>query len=177
MAGLTALLEASTNDAYRTSRGLWPVEHDPAIPGPSLEDLARTIAKDTGIAVTFEKNCHCTLCTNPNVTTLYRIAQEALSNAVKHACAGTIHIELRCPAQGGIALCVRDDGIGRAASARQTPSKGGLGLSIMAHRAGIIHADLHIEDGPDHGTVVTCVSPCKEAAALARKTEKTGSSG
>jgi len=166
MASLTALLEASTNDAYRTSRGLWPVEHDPATPGPSLEDLARTIAKDTGITVTFGKDCHCGQCTNPNVTTLYRIAQEALSNAVKHACADTIRIELRCFGQGEITLTVRDDGIGREAAAQQTPSKGGLGLRIMAHRAAIIHADLQIKDDSDHGTVVTCIAPCAVAPTL-----------
>ncbi|MCG2741054.1 MAG: ATP-binding protein [Syntrophaceae bacterium] len=169
MASLTALLEASTNDAYRTSRGLWPVEHDPATPGPSLEELARTIAKDTGITVTFEKDCHCVQCTNPNVTTLYRIAQEALSNAVKHACASTIRIELRCFAQGEITLSVRDDGIGREAAARQTSSKGGLGLRIMAHRAAIIHADLQIKDDSNHGTVVTCIAPCTVAATIKRK--------
>lgn len=166
MSCLTALLEASTNDAYHASRGLWPVEHNPATPGPSLEDLAQTIAKDTGITVTFEKDCACGQCTNPNVTTLYRIAQEALSNAVKHACAGTIRIELRCTAQGEITLTVRDDGIGREATARQTPSKGGMGLHIMAHRAGIIHADLQIKDDSNHGTVVTCIAPCAVAPTL-----------
>ncbi|WP_207263854.1 7TM diverse intracellular signaling domain-containing protein [Desulfovibrio sp. Huiquan2017] len=169
MASLTAMLEEASNDAYRTSRGLWPVEHDPATPGPSLEDLARTIARDTGIAVTFENDCHCTQCTNPNVTTLYRIAQEALSNAVKHARAGAIRMQLRCPEQGGIALIVRDDGIGRDEAARQTRSKGGLGLSIMAHRAGMIQADLRIEDESGHGTKVTCIAPCVVAAALDQK--------
>jgi signal transduction histidine kinase len=169
MASLTAMLETSTNNAYRTSHGLWPVEHSPTAPGPSLEDLARTIVRDTGITVIFEKKCHCAQCSNPNATTLYRIAQEALSNAVKHACADTINIELRCSAQGKITLTVRDDGIGREATARQVPSKGGLGLSIMAHRAGIIHADLEITDNVDHGTVVTCIAPCAVAATLDRK--------
>ena len=169
MASLTTLLDASTDDAYRTSRGLWPVEHDPSGPGPSLEDLARTVARDTGIAVTFERHCHCGQCTNPHVTTLYRIAQEALTNAVKHARAEIIHMDLRCPVQGGISLTVRDNGVGREATARHGASNGGLGLGIMAHRAGIIHADLHIEDGPDHGTVVTCVAPCDVAARLNRK--------
>ena len=125
MDSLAALLDASTDDAYRTSRGLWPVEHDPAMPGPSLDDLARRIAKDTGIDVRLEMRRHCGRCTNPNMRTLYRIAQEALTNAAKHAQAHTIRVRLRCPAQDGVILTVRDDGIGRTASARQGARTGG----------------------------------------------------
>lgn len=165
MASLAALLDASTDDAYRTSRGLWPVEHDPATPGPSLDDLARRIAKDTGINVRLEMRRHCGQCTNPNMRTLYRIAQEALTNAAKHAQARTIRVQLFCPAQGGVTLTVRDDGIGRKASARQGARMGGLGLGIMAHRADVIHAKLTIEDAPRGGTVVTCAAPCDKHAS------------
>lgn len=165
MDSLAALLDASTDDAYRTSRGLWPVEHDPAMPGPSLDDLARRIAKDTGIDVRLEMRRHCGRCTNPNMRTLYRIAQEALTNAAKHAQAHTIRVRLRCPAQDGVILTVRDDGIGRTASARQGARTGGLGLGIMAHRAGVIHAKLTIEDAPQGGTIVTCAAPCDKHAS------------
>ncbi|WP_319542102.1 7TM diverse intracellular signaling domain-containing protein [uncultured Pseudodesulfovibrio sp.] len=164
MANLTEMLESSTNTAYRTSHGLWPLEHASTTPGLSLEDLACSIFRDTGITVTFEKDCHCAQCNNPNATTLYRIAQEALSNAVKHSRADTIRIEFRCAGQGEITLVVSDDGVGRDAAAQQTSSKVGLGFSIMAHRAGIINADLHISDDPDHGTVVTCIAPCTVGA-------------
>ncbi|WP_174410698.1 sensor histidine kinase [Desulfovibrio psychrotolerans] len=165
MASLVALLDASTDDAYRTSRGLWPVEHDPAMPGPSLDDLARRIAKDTGINVRFEMRRYCGQCTNPNMRTLYRIAQEALTNAAKHAQAQTIRVKLRCPAQDGVTLTVCDDGIGRTASARKGTRMGGLGLGIMAHRADVIHAKLTIEDAPQGGTVVTCAAPCDKLAS------------
>jgi len=167
MASLAALLNASTDDAYRTSRGLWPVEHDPTIPGPSLDDLARRIAKDTGIDVQLEMHRHCGQCTNPNIRTLYRIAQEALTNAAKHAQAHTISLKLRCPVQEGVTLTVQDDGIGRTASARQGSRMGGLGLGIMAHRASVIHAQLTIEDAPRGGTIVTCAAPCDKHTAPA----------
>jgi len=166
MAELTAMLEASTNNAYRTSLGLWPVEHAPATPGAALEKLARSILKDTEIAVTFEIDCPCAQCTNPNATTLHRIAQEALANAVKHACADTIGMGLRCSAGGDVTLTIRDNGIGRETAARQASSDSGLGLSIMAHRADIIQADLQIADAPGHGTVVTCTAPCALAATM-----------
>lgn len=169
MADLRELLDASADDAYRTSRGLWPVEHDPSAPGPSLDDLARRIAKDTGTAVHFERQLGCGQCANPNVTTLYRIAQEALANAAKHSRASEIRMELRCPVAGGVRLTVRDDGIGREAAGRGHDARAkkpgdGLGLGIMAHRAAIIQAELRIGDAPGGGTVVTCVAPC----ALAR---------
>ncbi|WP_231117169.1 sensor histidine kinase [Pseudodesulfovibrio alkaliphilus] len=160
VASLAALLDASTDDAYRTSRGLWPVEHDPAMPGPSLDDLVRRIARDTGADVRIERHRHCGQCTNSNMSTLYRIAQEALTNAAKHAQAHTIRVKLHCSAQDGITLTVCDDGIGRTASARQSSRGGGLGLGIMAHRAGVIHAKLTIEDAPQGGTIVTCAAPC-----------------
>jgi signal transduction histidine kinase len=172
MAKLDEILKASADDAYRTSRGLWPVEHDPSAPGPSLEDLARRIAKDSGVAVHFEKHFHCVECTNPSITMLYRIAQEALTNAVKHAQPKTIHMELRCPAENGVALTVRDDGIGRKATFLGESPGEGLGLSIMAHRAGIIHAALRIEDGPDGGTVVNCVAPCALTQTITLKKTK-----
>jgi signal transduction histidine kinase len=108
---------------------------------------------------------HCGQCTNPNMRTLYRIAQEALTNAAKHAQARTIRVRLHCPAQDGVTLTVRDDGIGRTASAQQGFRTGGLGLGIMAHRAGVIHAKLTIEDAPRGGTIVTCAAPCDKHAS------------
>ncbi len=100
----------------------------------------------------FERQLGCGQCANPNVTTLYRIAQEALANAAKHARASEIRVELRCPVAGGVQLAVRDDGIGREAAQRgkdETAGPGeGLGLGIMAHRAAIIQAELRIEDAP-----------------------------
>ena len=172
MATLDEILKASADDAYRTSRGLWPVEHDPAVPGPSLEDLARRMSRDSGIDVSFERHCHCARCINPSMTTLYRIAQEALTNAVKHAHPNTIRMELRCPDGNGVTLTVRDDGIGMKAASQGEGLGEGLGLGIMGHRAGIIHADLRIEDGPDGGTVVTCAAPCEEAETINLGREK-----
>lgn len=156
---LTELLKDATQAAYQTARGLFPVEHDAALPGPSLENLLRTIAKDTGIEVTFTKDFFCKKCTNPNMTPLYRIAQEALTNAVKHAQATHICLNLRCNAYRWVELSVVDNGIGRNAAC---PTLGGLGMSIMAHRANLIGAELRVEDGPHGGTIVTCRAPCNE---------------
>lgn len=172
LAELADLLNTSTDDAYRTSRGLWPVEHDTSQAGPSLESLVRSITKATGIKVTFEKEYFCKKCMNPNVTPLYRIAQEALTNAVKHSQSHCIQVRLICHGDGKIKLSVQDDGIGYDVAT----SKGeGLGTSIMAHRAKIIDAELHIISFPQSGTYVSCAAPCSVLTISNQNSERSAS--
>ena len=99
--------------AYDLSRGLWPVEHDPKGTGPSLEELARRFGESTGIVVDFAQHLLCATCVNPHLVQLYRIAQEAVTNAVKHAKPNRIRIRLRCGKERTLTLSVRDDGVGR----------------------------------------------------------------
>lgn len=161
---LTHLLRDAADDAYRISRGLWPVEHDPSVPGPSLDDLVRNVAQTSGIAIAFRQSLQCAKCVNPNATPLYRIAQEALANAVKHAKASHIEVFLCCEAAGGLVMTVSDDGVGRRAAKR---SDGGLGLAIMAHRAQIIGATLRIDEASGGGTRVQCTAACPRTDAAA----------
>ncbi len=82
---------------------------------------------------------------------LYRIAQEALNNVVKHAAASQVTMSV-CKADGGIALRVRDDG--RGFRARDIPP-GHFGLGTMQERAESMGAALTIESEPEEGTVVS----------------------
>src|SRR5690606_35309874 len=82
---------------------------------------------------------------------LYRIAQEAVGNALRHAQATKITIRLE-QTTSSVVLSVIDDGRGFARS----PSSGGIGLRVMEHRANAIGADLTVDRGPDAGVVVTC---------------------
>ncbi len=86
-------------------------------------------------------------------TNLYRIAQEAITNAIKHGKARRITIAL---ASGEEALTLRVDNDGLAFPAGQVAGKG-MGLSIMHYRAEMIEGSLEIQQGPDGGTSVTCV--------------------
>lgn len=158
---LVELLTVSTSNARRTARGLWPVEHDASMSGPSLESLVRAINKTTDINVSFEKQCHCEKCTNQLLTPLYRIAQESLANCVKHSQAQEILVKLTCCGDGRLTLFVHDDGIGYDTAAEAE----GLGTSIMAHRAKIIGAQLHVSSTPQIGTRVLCEAPCTEILA------------
>jgi signal transduction histidine kinase len=88
-------------------------------------------------------------------THLYRIAQESISNAIKHGQAR--HILLRLEASDdGVTLTVQDDGRGLLADWSQSR---GLGLRIMAHRATMIGAKFTIGPAPEGGTRVACALP------------------
>jgi signal transduction histidine kinase len=90
---------------------------------------------------------------------LYRIAQEAISNAIRHGAAK--HIVIRLEVENGeIALTVTDDGIGLP---QNRENKKGIGLHIMAYRASMIGASFKIERQPGRGTRVTCQLPSTPA--------------
>jgi signal transduction histidine kinase len=80
---------------------------------------------------------------------LYRIAQEAINNVVKHAQASRAGITLDDDG-GKITLQIQDNGIGF--NVKVQPQ--GLGLSIMHERAEDIDATLHINSQPDKGTKI-----------------------
>lgn len=154
---IAALLKDSVSQAYALSRGLWPVERAPGEVGASLAELARRVGQSSGIDIDYAENLACPCCRNEHLVQLFRIAQEAVANAVKHGRPGCIDITLSCGPDRRLALAVRDDGIGRQAAA---PSPDGLGLRIMAYRASMIQATLSMDDVPGGGTVVTCSLAC-----------------
>jgi two-component system, NarL family, sensor histidine kinase UhpB len=85
---------------------------------------------------------------------VYRVAQEALSNATRHSGAGRIKARLR-PAEGGVTLDVADDGRGFAFD----ESEGGLGIAGMRERALLVGGELTIESRPGRGTTVRLTVP------------------
>jgi signal transduction histidine kinase len=88
-------------------------------------------------------------------THFYRIAQEAVSNAIKHGQAGEVVIQLRTASEG-TCLCVRDNGVGFP---KVIPKEKGMGLRIMQSRAGMIGGSLTIEKNPAGGATVLCSVP------------------
>jgi two-component system, NarL family, sensor histidine kinase UhpB len=86
---------------------------------------------------------------------VYRVAQEALSNATRHSGASHVTVTLRRGGDGGVELTVADDGRGFAFD----ESEGGLGLAGMRERALLIGGNLTIESRPSHGTTVRLVVP------------------
>jgi two-component system CheB/CheR fusion protein len=92
---------------------------------------------------------------NAVATHLYRIAQEAVNNAVKHSQASLILVSLRTR-DGRIELRVTDNGIGITAS---PSTSGGMGLHTMEYRTRTIGGTLSVATGPNGGTVVSCLAP------------------
>jgi signal transduction histidine kinase len=158
LARLSGLLDGLVDQAYDLSRGLWPLEHDSVGVGPSFGDMVRRLGEASAIPMEFHRELACETCRNPHMAQLYRIAQEAVTNAVKHSRASRIVIALSCPGGREAVLTVCDDGRGLSGAAA---SPGGLGLGIMAHRARLIGGSLRIEDAPDGGVVVICAVPCR----------------
>jgi two-component system, NarL family, sensor histidine kinase UhpB len=86
---------------------------------------------------------------------VYRVAQEALSNATRHSEADHVEVRLRRGADDGVVLEVSDDGDGFAFDESQR----GLGIGGMRERALLVGGELTIESRPDHGTTVRLTVP------------------
>jgi len=86
---------------------------------------------------------------------VYRVAQEALSNAVRHSEANRVSVALRRRDDGGVSLDVADEGRGFAFD----ESEGGLGIAGMRERALLVGGDLTIESRPGRGTTVHLTVP------------------
>jgi PAS domain S-box-containing protein len=92
---------------------------------------------------------------------LYRIAQEAMSNAIRHSGAQSIELRYRCD-ERSIRLEIIDDGVGFC------PDEGaeGLGLRNMRYRAHMVNGNLEVRAAPGGGTRVIFACPCRCPAPL-----------
>ncbi len=136
----------------KLSRGLVPAEVSAHGLTLALADLAKRSGELQPIRFTFQ--CDETVEVKDDIvaTHLYRIAQEAITNALKHA--QTDHITLSlAKTDGQITLEVHDNG--RGIDPSQTGSSG-IGLQVMAFRAGLIGGSLRVNPAAQGGTLVTC---------------------
>jgi PAS domain S-box-containing protein len=90
------------------------------------------------------------------VLCLFRVAQEALNNAARHAAARAVSLTLR-PADGGLTLAVRDDGIGFEPAG--TGVRRRLGLASMRERVRLLDGTLDVESAPGWGTAIIAWVP------------------
>lgn len=94
---------------------------------------------------------------NQHASELFKIAQEAMANAAKHARASRVLLTLRSPTDESVALQVIDNGVGFESESE--PELLGHGLSNMSERARILGGQLSIASGPGEGTTVTISIP------------------
>jgi two-component system, NarL family, sensor histidine kinase UhpB len=90
---------------------------------------------------------------------VYRVAQEALTNAARHSDAERVAVRLRRAEDGGVVLEVADDGRGFAFDESQQ----GLGLGGMRERALLVGGELTIESRPGRGTTVRLLVPAESS--------------
>ncbi len=156
---IARLLATANSRAREMSRGLLPVVHDAAALMDSLEDLAESTARIFRVPCHFHCEVPVSIPENKLATQLFRIAQEAVTNAVKHSNASRIDVMLRRGA-GLIHLSIADDGRGIHDA---SPEKSrGLGLLTMTQRARMIGGTITVRAAPTGGTLVHCTLPSPE---------------
>jgi len=134
------------------AHGLSPVELEANGLASALQELAANTENLFRVGCRFRCDVPVLIHDNVAATHLYRIAQEALSNAIKHGKANQIEICLTASNQK-ISLVVRDDGVGFP---KKPAKKKGMGLRIMQYRAGMIGGSLVIQKENKGGTTVAC---------------------
>lgn len=145
-------INQSARDVHLLSRGLVPVEVDAQGLQAALSELASTINEQHGVQCEFQFQGPVDVTDNFVATHLYRIAQEAVNNALKHGRGDRVEISLRGDDET-ISLNVLDNGvgIGNADSTGQ-----GMGLRIMHYRAGLIGGTIQVKPADERGTLVGC---------------------
>ncbi len=151
---LKEAIEEAKRQSRALTKGLMPVAIDPADLLDALEELTESTQRFYGLQCTFECPQAISVADSFTATHIYRIAFEAVHNAVKHARARHISVRLNMEADQ-YRLVVHDDGIGLWNSA----TSDGIGTRIMCYRAGLIGARLTIEAKEGAGVAVICRFP------------------
>lgn len=152
---ISEYLRQAIRQSKSLARGLSPVDLQASGLMSALEELASNVSTMFSVTCTFRCSRPVLVSDNAAATHLFRIAQEAATNAIKHGQARRIEIELRRE-NGQLLVSVRDNGKGFDAQAERD---GSMGLSGMRYRAQMIGGKLNIEPGKGGGTIVTCAAP------------------
>ena len=152
------LLEQAMSHARDLARDLATLDFSENDLPSAIEKLADHVKESFGITCRFKTDDVIPPLETNTVRQLYKITQEALTNAIKHGKSKQVSIQLS-NGDSKLALTIRNSGtpfpsvVGRNA---------GMGLRIMNYRANLIGASLEIKPGDPEGTVVTCLVPLKK---------------
>lgn len=156
LAEIVRLITGANTRAREMSRGLMPVVLDAVGLMDALDELASSTERVFRVSCPFRCDPPVKVTDNNAAIQLYRIAQEAVANALKHSKADRIEVSLALT-DGQIILTIRDNGIGIP---DHSPGKGtGMGLLTMNHRARMLGGTLTVEEDGFGGTVVRCSVP------------------
>jgi PAS domain S-box-containing protein len=161
MVEITEHIKEADQYARDLSHGLIPVDVDANGLPEALRRLTKNAERLFDVECEFQEVETAHVHDNTTASHLYRIAQEAVNNAVRHGDADHIRIALAAGDEQ-IRLQVRDDGSGFDAD--DTADSDGMGVRIMNYRARIVGGTLDMNSTLGEGTVVTCTLPETAAA-------------
>ena len=152
---ISKLMAEAAALARDIAHAISPVQTNGAGLAVALDELAHTTSRLTGLPVSFYETGNYSQENPVTGMHLYRIAQETVNNAVKHADAKKITIALNL-AGDSLRLTIADDGKGMNVSA---PDAHGMGLDSMRYRARVLGGELKIDSHPGEGTIISCLVP------------------
>jgi signal transduction histidine kinase len=152
---ISLLLKNAIEETRRLSRCLSPIQQEPEGLSNALNDLALHTRAIFDVACVFQSPKRILVEDMQTSTQLYRIAQEAVNNAVKHGRAERITLRL-IQQKGQICLKIIDNGNGISAL---SPKRKGMGLRVMHYRAGLLKGALSVNRRKQGGTEVCCTAP------------------
>ena len=150
------LLDEAISEARRMSRAMMPVVLEQKGLAYALEDLVRQAGASGRARCTAKIALRGRVPEPSQANHLFRIAQEAVQNSLKHSRAANIALEL-LDDDDAFELRVADDGVGLIAP--DGSSRSGMGLRTMEYRARAIGAVLQLEANRPQGTLVCCRLP------------------
>jgi signal transduction histidine kinase len=149
---LVRYVEQGIDVTRNLARGFFSPELDADGLIVALQGLAENMTERFGIDCVFEGEDSLRIHDAAIATQLYRIAQEAVMNSIKHAASQRITIRLTM-GLSELSLTISDDGIGFP---EKLPSSTGLGLRLMRHGASLAGASFDVRRNGHRGTIVTC---------------------
>jgi signal transduction histidine kinase len=153
-----ALARSSLTEARRSVRALRPGQLEQASLPEALGELARGWSEQTGVTARLDTTGTPVRAGADVEAALFRVTQEALSNAAKHAQAGRVQLTLSYTGDM-LLLDVADDGNGGASLNGGASPNGGYGLAGMKQRLARIGGTLTIESAPGSGTTLNAAVP------------------
>ncbi|MFT3868500.1 MAG: PAS domain S-box protein [Nibricoccus sp.] len=165
LADARALLEQTMETVHNFSRELRPAMLDDLGLVPALRSYLKSCANRTGLTVDFHASREEQIeqLAAEQKTVFYRVAQEGLNNAIKHAQANRVVVEAE-ENNGRVSLTIVDDGRGfvvNGQAAEEAPGR--LGLLGIAERVRLVNGEFSVQSAPGQGTTLRVVVPLSAA--------------
>lgn len=150
---IESAIQQAVLEARSMARGIFPVHVDHTGLSIALSELAQNTQRLTGLSIVTDDVADVQIESPEVAMHLYRIAQEAVANAVRHSGASQVVISLLM-AENHLKLIINDNG--RGIEADESSASLGMGLRTMHYRAHAMGGELVIGEGSDGGTLVCC---------------------